>query len=48
MEDKGEEHGRVRKPYQLTKLGRRILKAEMLRLESLVAVANEALAGANA
>ena len=46
--DKGKEQGRVRKSYQLTNLGRRVLEAEMMRLDSLVAVAHEALAGAKA
>jgi DNA-binding PadR family transcriptional regulator len=47
-EDEDKEQGRVRKSYRLTNLGRRILKAETIRLESLVTVAHEALAGANA
>ena len=47
-EDKGKDQRRVRKSYQLTNLGRRVLEAEMMRLDSLVAVAHEALAGAKA
>jgi len=47
-EDKGKDQSRGRKSYQLTNLGRRVLEAEMMRLDSLVAVAHEALAGAKA
>jgi DNA-binding PadR family transcriptional regulator len=35
------ENGRERKAYQLTYLGRRILNAETIRLQSLVAVAKQ-------
>jgi DNA-binding PadR family transcriptional regulator len=37
-DDQESENGRVRKSYRLTTLGRRILKAEAKRLESLVLV----------
>lgn len=47
-EDKRKDQGRGRKSYQLTNLGRRVMEAEMMRLDSLVAVAHEALAGAKA
>lgn len=47
-EDEVKEHGRIRKSYQLTTLGRRILEAETERLASLVAAAQEAMAGAPA
>ena len=38
----GIENGRERKAYQLTSLGRRILNAETVRLQSLVTVAKQA------
>ncbi|MCP4418455.1 MAG: PadR family transcriptional regulator [Chloroflexi bacterium] len=47
-EDEGKENGRSRKSYQLTTLGRHILKAETERLQSLLAAAQEAMAGAQA
>jgi DNA-binding PadR family transcriptional regulator len=37
----GVENGRERKAYQLTDLGRRILKSETVRLQSLVAAAQQ-------
>ncbi len=37
----GVENGRERKAYQLTDLGRRILKGETARLQSLVAAAQQ-------
>ncbi len=43
--DSGVENGRERKAYQLTDLGRRILKAETARLQSLVTIAQQAEAG---
>jgi DNA-binding PadR family transcriptional regulator len=39
-------NGRIRKSYRLTSLGRRILKAETERLRSILATAQEAMAGA--
>jgi DNA-binding PadR family transcriptional regulator len=45
-QERESDSGRVRKSYRLTSLGRRYLEAEKARLESLVAVAQEALAGA--
>jgi DNA-binding PadR family transcriptional regulator len=39
--ESGVENGRERKAYQLTDLGRRILNAETIRLQSLVAVAKQ-------
>ena len=47
VEEDGEQaNGRIRKSYQLTDLGRRILEAERERLEALMAAAQEAMAGA--
>lgn len=43
----GIENGRERKAYQLTDLGRHILNAETTRLQSLVAMAQQAGAGAS-
>lgn len=45
-EDGGKENGRIRKSYQLTDIGRRILEAERERLGALMAAAQEAMAGA--
>jgi DNA-binding PadR family transcriptional regulator len=42
------DNGRPKKEYELTDLGRRIFKAEVARLESLVTVARESAAGAQA
>jgi len=42
----GVENGRERKAYQLTDMGRRILNAETVRLQSLVTVAQQAQEGA--
>jgi len=42
------ENGRIRKSYRLTSLGRRLLKAETERLQSLVTAAQEVLAGTEA
>jgi DNA-binding PadR family transcriptional regulator len=39
--ESGIENGRARKEYQLTDLGRRILKAETARLQSLVAMTQQ-------
>ncbi len=47
-EDGGQANGRIRKSYTLTNLGRRILNAETERLQSLLAAAQEAMAGAHA
>ena len=47
-EDGGQGNGRIRKSYQLTNLGRRILKAETERLQSLLTAAQEAMSGARA
>jgi DNA-binding PadR family transcriptional regulator len=47
-EDGGVENGRIRKAYTLTHLGRRILEAEVARMETLVTVAKQAAAGAQA
>lgn len=44
-EDGGKENGRIRKSYQLTGIGRRILEAERERLGALMAAAQEAMAG---
>ena len=41
-EESGVENGRERKAYRLTDLGRRLLNAETVRLQSLVAVAMQA------
>ena len=41
-EESGVENGRERKAYRLTDLGRRLLNAETVRLQSLVAVAQQA------
>ena len=47
VEENGEQaNGRIRKSYQLTDLGRRVLEAERERLGVLVAAAQEAMAGA--
>ncbi len=46
--DEGRENNRIRKSYQLTPLGRRILEAETGRLQSLLAAAREAMTGAQA
>ena len=46
--DNGVENGRIRKAYALTNLGRRILEAEVDRMESLVTVAKQSTAGAQA
>lgn len=47
IEENGEQaNGRIRKSYQLTDLGRRVLEAERERLGVLVAAAQEAMAGA--
>ena len=46
--EEGQENGRNRKLYRLTRLGRQILKAETVRLETLVTAAQEALAGSEA
>lgn len=43
-----EENGRPKKEYELTERGRRIFEAEVARLESVVAVAQESTAGARA
>lgn len=49
VEDEGEpENGRIRKAYALTHLGRRILEAEVGRMETLVAAARRSTAGAQA
>jgi DNA-binding PadR family transcriptional regulator len=42
----GVENGRERKAYQLTDIGRRILNAETVRLQSLVTVAQQVREGA--
>ncbi len=47
-EDGGQVNGRIRKSYTLTNLGRQILNAETERLQSLLAAAREAIAGAQA
>lgn len=44
----GQENGRIRKLYRLTSLGRQILKAETVRLQTLVTAAQEVLAGTEA
>jgi DNA-binding PadR family transcriptional regulator len=44
--DETEVNGRERKSYRLTDLGRRILKAETVRMQSLVTVAHQRAAGA--
>lgn len=44
-EASGVENGRERKAYRLTEQGRRILKAETARLQSLVTMAEQAGAG---
>lgn len=44
----GMENGRIRKAYTLTDLGRRILEAEVNRMETLVAAAQQSAAGAQA
>ncbi len=41
--DEGKKNGRIRKSYQLTDLGRRILKAETERLQTLVTAAHEVI-----
>ena len=43
-----EENGRSKKEYELTELGRRIFEAEVARLESIVTMARESTAGAQA
>ena len=43
-----EENGRPKKEYELTEQGRRIFEAEVARLESIVTVAKESTAGAQA
>ena len=43
-----EENGRSKKEYELTEQGRRIFEAEVARLESIVTVARESTAGAQA
>jgi DNA-binding PadR family transcriptional regulator len=43
-----EENGRPKKKYELTEQGRRIFEAEVARLESIVSVARESTAGAQA
>jgi len=43
--ESGIENGRERKAYQLTDLGRRILKVETVRLQSLVAMTQQVGAG---
>jgi DNA-binding PadR family transcriptional regulator len=45
-DDEEQENGRIRKSYQLTGIGRRILEAERERLGALMAAAQEAMAGA--
>jgi DNA-binding PadR family transcriptional regulator len=45
--DETEVNGRERKAYRLTDLGRRILKAETVRMQSLVTVAHQRAAGAH-
>ncbi len=47
-EDGGQENGRIRKAYTLTDLGRRILQAEVARMESLVTTAKQSTAGVRA
>jgi len=47
-EDDGVENGRIRKSYQLANLGRRILDAEISRMETLVIAAKQAAIGASA
>ena len=44
--DEEQENGRIRKSYQLTDIGQRILEAERERLGALMAAAQEAMAGA--
>jgi len=47
VEEDGEQaNGRIRKSYQLTELGRRVLEAERERLGALMVAAQEAMAGA--
>jgi len=49
VEEEGEpENGRIRKAYTLTRLGRRILEAEIDRMETLVATARQSTIGAQA
>ncbi len=49
VENGGEEkNGRPRKEYELTEQGRCIFEAEVARLESIVTVAKESTAGAQA
>ena len=43
-----EENGRSKKEYELTDQGRRIFEAEVARLESIITVAKESTAGAQA
>lgn len=43
-----QENGRQKKEYELTEQGRRIFEAEVARLESIVTVAKESTAGAQA
>lgn len=47
-EDDGVENGRIRKAYTLTHLGRRILNAEVERMETLVMTAKQSAVGAQA
>jgi DNA-binding PadR family transcriptional regulator len=44
--DETEVNGRERKAYRLTDLGRRVLRAETGRMQSLVTVAHQRAAGA--
>jgi DNA-binding PadR family transcriptional regulator len=46
--DNGVENGRIRKAYTLTNLGRRILDAEVNRMETLVTTARQSAVGAQA
>ncbi len=46
--DNGVENGRIRKAYTLTNLGRRILDAEVARMETLVGAARQLASGAQA
>ncbi|MCP4426462.1 MAG: PadR family transcriptional regulator [Chloroflexi bacterium] len=48
VDDDGVENGRIRKAYSLTHLGRRILNAEIARMEALVIAAKQSTAGAQA
>lgn len=43
--DEAEVNGRERKAYRLTNLGRRILEAETVRMQSLVTAAHQRAAG---